>query len=122
MPFRSLNLSEQVLRGVQAAGYTDPTPIQLRAIPAVLAGGDLIASAQTGTGKTAAFALPVLTRLGSHGRTRVLVLEPTRELAAQVEPAFRDFARFTDIRTVAIFGGVGYGLQRTELKRGVDVL
>ena len=64
MPFKALNLSEQVLRGVQAAGYTDPTPIQLRAIPAVLAGGDLIASAQTGTGKTAAFALPVLTRLG----------------------------------------------------------
>ena len=122
MPFKALNLSEQVLRGVQAAGYTDPTPIQLRAIPAVLAGGDLIASAQTGTGKTAAFALPVLTRLGHPGRTRVLVLEPTRELAAQVETAFRDFARFTDIRTVAIFGGVGYGNQRTELKRGVDII
>ena len=114
MPFKALNLSEPVLRGVQAAGYTDPTPIQLRAIPAVLAGGDLIASAQTGTGKTAAFALPVLTRLGQHGRTRVLVLEPTRELAAQVETAFRDFARFTDLRTVAIFGGVGYGQERGD--------
>ncbi len=122
MPFRALNLSESVLRGVQAAGYTDPTPIQLRAIPAVLGGGDLIASAQTGTGKTAAFALPILTRLGTHGRPRVLVLEPTRELAAQVETAFRDFARFTDLRTVAVFGGVGYGLQRTELKRGVDII
>jgi ATP-dependent RNA helicase RhlE len=122
MPFKALNLSESVLRGVQAAGYTDPTPIQLRAIPVVLGGGDLIGSAQTGTGKTAAFALPVLTRLGNHGRTRVLVLEPTRELAAQVETSFRDFARFTDIRTVAIFGGVGYGHQRTELKRGVDII
>jgi ATP-dependent RNA helicase RhlE len=122
MPFKALNLSDSVLRGVQAAGYTDPTPIQLRAIPVVLGGGDLIASAQTGTGKTAAFALPILSRLGAHGRTRVLVLEPTRELAAQVETAFRDFARFTDLRPVAIFGGVGYGYQRTELKRGVDII
>ena len=122
MPFKALNLSDNVLRGVQAAGYTDPTPIQLRAIPVVLGGGDLIGSAQTGTGKTAAFALPILTRLGHHGRVRVLVLEPTRELAAQVETSFRDFARFTDLRTVAIFGGVGYGSQRTELKRGVDIV
>jgi ATP-dependent RNA helicase RhlE len=124
MPFKALNLSEPVLRGVQAAGYTDPTPIQLRAIPVVLGGGDLIGSAQTGTGKTAAFALPILTRLGAHqrGNARVLVLEPTRELAAQVETAFRDFARFSDVRAVAIFGGVGYGYQRQELKRGVDII
>jgi ATP-dependent RNA helicase RhlE len=125
MPFKALNLSDSVFRGVQAAGYTDPTPIQLRAIPVVLGGGDLIASAQTGTGKTAAFALPILTRLGAHRRgqnARVLVLEPTRELAAQVETAFRDFARFTDMRAVAIFGGVGYGNQRAELKRGVDII
>jgi ATP-dependent RNA helicase RhlE len=123
MPFKALQLSEPVLRGIQAAGYTDPTPIQLRAIPVVLGGGDLIGSAQTGTGKTAAFALPILTRLGQHAaRPRVLVLEPTRELAAQVETAFRDFARFTDLRTVAVFGGVGYGHQRNELRRGVDVI
>jgi len=109
-------------RGIQAAGYTDPTPIQLRAIPVVLSSRDLIGSAQTGTGKTAAFALPILSKLGAHGRLRVLVLEPTRELAAQVETAFRDFARFTDLRAVAVFGGVGYGHQRTELKRGVDVV
>src|SRR5690606_13801134 len=97
--------------------------LQLRAIPVVLSGGDLIGSAQTGTGKTAAFALPILSRLGKHqSRPRVLVLEPTRELAAQDETAFRDFARFTDLRTVAIFGGVGYGFQRSELKRGVDIL
>ncbi len=125
MPFKALNLSEPILRGVQAAGYTDPTPIQLRAIPVVLGGGDLIGSAQTGTGKTAAFALPILSRLGVHrpGQLpRVLVLEPTRELAAQVETAFRDFARFTNLRTLAVFGGVGYGNQRQELKRGVDVI
>src|SRR3954466_3397610 len=122
MPFKALNLSDSVLRGIQAAGYTDPTPIQLRAIPVVLSGNDVIASAQTGTGKTAAFALPILTRLGQHGRTRVLILEPTRELAAQVETAFRDFARFTDMRAVAIFGGVGYGNQRAELRRGVDII
>jgi len=125
MPFKALNLSESVLRGVQAAGYTDPTPIQLRAIPVVLGGGDLVGSAQTGTGKTAAFALPILTRLGTHrkgGNPRVLVLEPTRELAAQVETSFRDFARFTDLRGVAVFGGVGYGNQRMELKRGVDII
>jgi ATP-dependent RNA helicase RhlE len=122
MPFKALNLSAPIMRGIQAAGYTDPTPIQLRAIPVVLSGRDLIGSAQTGTGKTAAFALPILSKLGAHGRLRVLVLEPTRELAAQVETAFRDFARFTELRAVAVFGGVGYGHQRTELKRGVDVV
>jgi ATP-dependent RNA helicase RhlE len=125
MPFKALQLSESVLRGVQAAGYTDPTPVQLRAIPVVLEGRDLIGSAQTGTGKTAAFALPILTRLGAHaaGRSpRVLVLEPTRELAAQVETAFHDFARYTNLRTLAVFGGVGYGRQRAELRQGVDVI
>src|SRR3982750_2318899 len=123
MPFSKLGLPTALVNGVKAMGYVDPTPIQLRAIPVVLGGGDLIGSAQTGTGKTAAFALPVLTRLNKHNpRPRVLVLEPTRELAAQVETAFRDFARFTDIRTVAVFGGVGYGYQRSELKRGVDII
>jgi ATP-dependent RNA helicase RhlE len=126
MAFKALNLAEPVLKGIQAAGYTDPTPIQLRAIPIVLSGRDLIASAQTGTGKTAAFALPILSLLLSKpantSRARVLILEPTRELAAQVETAFHDFARFTDIRTLAVYGGVGYGRQRQELARGVDVI
>ena len=122
MSFKALQLSEPVLRGVEAAGYVDPTPIQLRAIPVILSGKDLIASAQTGTGKTAAFALPILSKLGAHGKARVLVLEPTRELAAQVETAFRDFARFTDLHSVAVFGGVGYGHQRQELRRGVDII
>ncbi len=103
-------------------GYGDPTPIQLRAIPPALEGKDLIASAQTGTGKTAAFALPVLQKLANHGRCRCLVLEPTRELAMQVETAFRDFSRFTDLRVASVFGGVGYGNQRSALREGVDIL
>jgi len=103
-------------------GYTEPTPIQLRSIPPALEGRDLIASAQTGTGKTAAFAIPTLQKLGSHGRCRCLVLEPTRELAMQVETAMRDFARFTNLRVGCVFGGVGYGAQRTMLKEGVDIL
>ena len=109
MPFTKLGLAPNFLRGVQAMGFTEPTPIQLRAIPAVLSGKDLIASAQTGTGKTAAFALPILTLLGIHkkGGPRVLVLEPTRELAAQVETAFRDLGRYSDIRATVLHGGVG---------------
>ena len=112
-----------MLEGVKAMGYVEPTPIQLRTIPVILAGQDVIGSAQTGTGKTAAFALPILSRL-DHPETqpRVLILEPTRELAAQVETAFRDFARFTDLRVAVVFGGVGYGLQREALRKGVDVL
>ena len=104
-------------------GYQEPTPIQLRAIPLVLAGQDVIGSAQTGTGKTAAFALPILTQLGESSKgTRLLVLEPTRELAAQVETAIRDFARFTNLRVAVIFGGVGYGKQNDALRDGVDIL
>jgi len=112
-----------MLQGVKAMGYVEPTPIQLRAIPLILEGKDIIGSAQTGTGKTAAFALPILTKLGKHSaKPRVLVLEPTRELAAQVETAFRDFARFTDLRVAVVFGGVGYGAQNDALRDGVDVL
>src|SRR5437879_3708930 len=103
-------------------GFAEPTPIQLRAFPIILAGKDLIGTAQTGTGKTAAFALPILTLLGHHGKFRCLVLTPTRELAAQVETAFRDYGRFTDLRTTVIYGGVGYGQQRDDLKRGMDIL
>jgi ATP-dependent RNA helicase RhlE len=106
-------------------GFAEPTPIQLRAFPIVLAGKDLIGTAQTGTGKTAAYALPILTLLAKHEgrqRSKCLVLEPTRELAAQVETAFRDYGRFTDLRVGLVHGGVGYGKQREELKRGVDVL
>ena len=124
MPFKQLGLYSSLVRGVEAMGYGDPTPIQLRAIPIVLAGKDLIGSAQTGTGKTAAFALPVLNRLGPHRKEgpRVLVLEPTRELAAQVETAFRDLGRFTDITATVLHGGVGYGRQRQALRDGSDIV
>jgi ATP-dependent RNA helicase RhlE len=124
MPFKKLGLSPAMIEGVQAMGYVEPTPIQLRAIPLIMAGQDVIGSAQTGTGKTAAFALPILSKLGHHHQRqpRVLVIEPTRELAAQVETAFRDFARFTDLRIAVFFGGVGYGRQRDALSNGVDVL
>src|SRR5512142_909601 len=123
MPFTKFGLSNSILEGVKAMGYIEPTPIQLRAIPLILAGQDVIGSAQTGTGKTAAFGLPILSRLGRHEPSpRVLVLEPTRELAAQVETAFRDFARFTELRVAVVFGGVGYGVQREALRKGVDVL
>src|SRR5690349_22308847 len=99
MPFARLGLSSAMLEGVKAMGYVEPTPIQLRAIPLILDGVDVIGSAQTGTGKTAAFGLPILSQLGQHQQQpRALILEPTRELAAQVETAFRDFARFTDLR------------------------
>jgi len=123
MAFSKLGLSPAMLEGVKAMGYVEPTPIQLRAIPLIMAGQDVIGSAQTGTGKTAAFALPILTRLERHQpQPRLLVLEPTRELAAQVETAIRDFARFTDLQVAVVFGGVGYGRQLDDLKRGVDVL
>ncbi|MEI6072530.1 MAG: DEAD/DEAH box helicase [Verrucomicrobiae bacterium] len=122
MPFSMLGLTKPLLHGVQAMGYGDPTPIQLRAIPPALEGRDVIASAQTGTGKTAAFALPTLQKLHAHGKCRCLVLEPTRELAMQVETAMRDFARFTDLRVGSIFGGVGYGAQRTALRDGLDIV
>jgi ATP-dependent RNA helicase RhlE len=120
--FNHFGLLPQVVRGTQAMGFVEPTPIQLRAFPIVLAGNDLIGTAQTGTGKTAAFALPILTLLEKHGSFRCLVLEPTRELAAQVETAFRDYGRFTDLQVALVHGGVGYGKQREELKRGVDIL
>jgi len=123
MPFTTLGLSPAMLQGVKAMGYVEPTPIQLRAIPLILAGRDVIGSAQTGTGKTAAFALPILSQLGQHSReTRVLVLEPTRELAAQVETAIRDLARFTNLRVAVVYGGVGYGRQNDALKTGIDII
>jgi len=141
--FNHFGLSPEVVRGTQAMGFVEPTPIQLRAFPIVLTGKDLIGTAQTGTGKTAAFALPILTLLAKHGARRSkdsqarhgtspsdwrtglpasLVLEPTRELAAQVETAFRDYGRFTDLQVGLVHGGVGYGKQREALNRGVDIL
>jgi len=123
MSFQELGLSDAVLHGIQRMGYVDPSPIQLRAIPVILAGHDLIASAQTGTGKTAAFGLPILSRLESPQHLpRCLILEPTRELAMQVETAFRDFARFMHLEMALIYGGVGYGKQKETLASGCDVI
>ena len=124
MPFAKLGLHTSLVRAVEAKGYTTPSPVQEQAIPVVLSGRDLIASAQTGTGKTAAFALPILNRLGPHkaGGPRVLVLEPTRELAAQVDEAFMEFGKFTDARRALLHGGVGYGKQRSDIRAGADIV
>ncbi|QYM80733.1 DEAD/DEAH box helicase [Horticoccus luteus] len=120
--FSALGLSDALAFAVQEMGYVQPTPIQAQSIPVVLTGRDLIGSAQTGTGKTAAFALPIIQRLAAHGNLRCLILEPTRELALQVEEAFQKFAKFTDLRVTIVYGGVGYGKQNEDLRRGMDIL
>jgi ATP-dependent RNA helicase RhlE len=120
--FTKLGLSDALAYGVQEMGFVEPTPIQAQAIPLVLAGRDVIGSAQTGTGKTAAFALPIIQRLAGHGALRCLILEPTRELALQVEEAFQKFAKFTDLEVTIVYGGVGYGKQTEDLRRGMDIL
>ena len=131
MTFDELNLAPAILKAVHETGYETPTPIQAQAIPAVLAGHDLLAGAQTGTGKTAAFTLPMLHRLaqgpapknkfGGKG-IRALVLTPTRELAAQVEESVREYGKYLDINSTVVFGGVGMNPQIDRIKRGVDVL
>jgi ATP-dependent RNA helicase RhlE len=127
--FEALGLSEALVRAVTDLGYTQPTPIQLQAIPAVLAGGDLMAGAQTGTGKTAAFVLPILQRLQATQAAargprspRVLILAPTRELAAQVEESVRDYGKHAHARCVPIFGGVSIRPQIDALRQGVDIV
>ena len=124
MPFSSLGLPAPILRGIRSAGYATPTPIQQRAIPLILAGHDLIGAAQTGTGKTAAFVLPMLARLLDGPEfLRALILTPTRELAAQVETNARDYARHTRLRVGVAYGGVPIGPQERMLRHeGVDLL
>ena len=133
MSFASLGLSEALVRAVESAGYTQPTPVQQRAIPAALQGRDLMVAAQTGTGKTGGFALPILERLFPNGhpdreqrhgpkQPRVLVLTPTRELAAQVHDSFKLYARDLKFVSACIFGGVGMNPQVQALAKGVDVL
>ncbi|SAL52191.1 DEAD/DEAH box helicase [Caballeronia humi] len=130
MSFDSLGLSEPLLRAVNELGYSTPTPIQLQAIPAVLNGGDLLAGAQTGTGKTAGFTLPILQRLsqmappaaGAKRHVRALILTPTRELAAQVEESVRAYGKYMKLKSTVMFGGVGINPQIDALKRGVDIV
>ena len=120
--FEVLGLSPAVLAGIKETGYDTPTTIQEKAIPVVLEGKDVIGASQTGTGKTAAFALPTLSRLGAPGAFRCLVLEPTRELAAQVVDQFEKYGKHTGLRVLLVHGGVGYEKQRKGLQRGVDVV
>ena len=126
--FSDLGLAENLLRALRQEGYETPTPIQEQSIPALLAGRDLLGIAQTGTGKTAAFALPILNRLIANlqhpeaRQARALVLAPTRELAAQIAESFRAYGRFTRIQVACIVGGVAIGPQRQTLARGVDVI
>src|SRR3989442_731604 len=124
VPFATLGLPQAILKGVQAAGHIEPTPIQHRAIPVIMQGNDLIASAQTGTGKTAAYLLPILSRmLEGPSRLRALVLCPTRELAAQVETYARGYARYTNLRIGVVFSGVPLPPQERMLREeGVDLL
>jgi ATP-dependent RNA helicase RhlE len=124
--FNELGLTAELLRAVEEQGYTQPTPIQQQSIPVILDGRDVLAAAQTGTGKTAGFTLPLLQRLqqGTENRRRIraLVLTPTRELAAQVGDSIRDYGRFLPFRTAVIFGGVSINTQIDKLKKGVDVV
>ena len=127
MTFNELNLSAPVLRAVAQAGYESPSPIQAAAIPPVLAGRDLMGCAQTGTGKTAAFALPMLDRLTASaprkkGAIRALILTPTRELALQIGESFEAYGKYLTLRSTVIFGGVGQGPQVEAIKKGVEIL
>ena len=129
MPFTVLGLDPRIIQAVQEAGYTEPTPIQAAAIPAILTGQDVIGIAQTGTGKTAAFTLPLLTRMaatmpgpGVKRRTRALILAPTRELAVQIEENIRAYAKHLPLTTATVFGGVGERPQINALRAGTDLI
>jgi len=122
--FDSFKFHPQINAGILAAGYTTPTPIQLRAIPPILDGSDVLGLAQTGTGKTAAFALPILQRLlkGPRGRPRALIISPTRELAEQTHTAMTAFGRKTGLRSLTIYGGVSAQPQIKGLRAGAEIV
>jgi ATP-dependent RNA helicase RhlE len=127
MPFKTFGLSDPLVQGILATGYTAPTEIQSQAIPAAISGRDIIGCAQTGTGKTAAFVLPILDRLihtpeAKKRVARALILTPTRELALQIEKAIQGYGRFVNLRTLAVYGGVNIKGQLNTLKRGVDII
>ena len=127
MSFKQFNLIDDIMKAVEYQGYTTPTPIQEKAIPIVLDGNDVLAAAQTGTGKTASFTLPLLQQLqkqppSGKRRIRALVLTPTRELAAQVHDNIVELARYLDLKSTVIFGGVSEKPQISTLNKGVDIL
>src|SRR5204863_5933209 len=128
MPFTSLGLGPKIAKAVREAGYTEPTPIQTKAIPVVLKGRDVIGIAQTGTGKTAAFVLPILERLTAHGAPggrrgmRALIVAPTRELVVQIEENVRKYARHVHLRSVTVYGGVGERPQIQALRSGTEIV
>lgn len=122
--FKEFNFRPDVTAGIEAAGYTKPTPIQAEAIPIVMKGRDVIGLAQTGTGKTAAFGLPILNRLaeGRHGQVRALIIAPTRELAEQIHESFETLGKKTGLKSITVYGGVNINPQINKLKRGVDIV
>ncbi len=124
MNFDQFQFDPRIVRGIRGAGYTAPTPIQAAAIPVAITGQDLIGTAQTGTGKTAAFALPMLQRLikGQRGRTRALIITPTRELAEQINDTIRTLGKFTGLRSATVYGGVAMQPQENALRNGVDII
>ncbi len=122
MGFDTLGLSAAVLEAVEESGYTTPTPIQAQAIPVILEGRDVIGASQTGTGKTAAFALPTLSRVTKIGKPQILVLEPTRELAHQVAEQFEKYGKHTGMKVALLYGGVGLSAQSEQLQAGADIV
>ncbi|QIF05989.1 DEAD/DEAH box helicase [Roseimicrobium sp. ORNL1] len=120
--FEVLGFSPAILAGIRDLGYAQPTEIQVKAAPIVLEGRDLVGASQTGTGKTAAFGMPALSKMGAPGALRCLILEPTRELAAQVVENFEKLGKYTGLRTLLVHGGVGYEKQRKGLQQGVDIV
>jgi ATP-dependent RNA helicase RhlE len=122
--FADLQLNKQLLSAIEEAGYTEPTPVQLKAIPPIMNGQDVMGIAQTGTGKTAAFVLPLLMRLkfAQGNAPRALILSPTRELAMQLEESIRIFSKYTDLRTLVLYGGLGPKTQIQSLEKGIDIL
>ena len=126
MTFKDLNITESILKAIEEKGYVNPTPIQAKAIPALLVGKDILGCAQTGTGKTAAFAIPIIQQLQAdkslNNSIKALILTPTRELALQISECIDDYAKYTQVRHGVIFGGVNQRTQVNMLHKGVDIL
>ena len=129
MIFKDLGLIDPILKALSAEGYSHPTPIQQQSIPILLRGNDLLGCAQTGTGKTAAFAIPILQHLHSNlnnnqgpRKIKALIVTPTRELAIQIDDSFRAYGKFTGVKNTVIFGGVKQAAQTRSLKKGVEIL